>query len=282
MQKNSKILIGVFIIIAVLLFSWLGIGLLFVRPVQLKISGSTTCLPIISEAADDYMVINTNYSIEVSGGGSSVGVTQVGEGTVDIGMASRPIKTSERKEYPGMNQIPFARDGIAVIISKSATHGVTTLTMDQVKKIYNGEYKKWSDVGGTTGDLIVLMGRDSASGTRASFEEITGLKKDAKYDTYKANIEEYNSNGGVHSAVVANPNAIGYVGLGYVDSEIKSLKINGIAPTVATIQAGSYPISRNLYLITLGEISAEEKLFIDFVLSEEGQAIVKAEGFIPL
>jgi len=245
-----------------------------------KISGSTTCLPVISECAEEFMKKYTDYDIQITGGGSSVGITQVGEEVVDIGMSSRELKSSELNQYKELKTFSFASDGIAVIKSTSS-NAPNGLTMEQLRGIYNGTYTNWNDVGGDSG-TVVLMGRDSASGTRVSFEELTGLTKDSDYADYKSHIQEFNSNGGLHDAVENNDNAIGYVGLGYVDSDVKGIAINGIMPTVSSVKAMTYPISRSLYLITNGKPKEEQLTFLNYIFGPEGQEIVLDEGFVSL
>ena len=289
--KKSISLIGI-LSLASLFIVWTVTGLLINEGIfaeanntatetyTIKISGSTTCLPVISECADEFMKKYTNFDIQVTGGGSSVGITQVGEEVVDIGMSSRELKSSELSQYNDLKPFSFASDGIAVIISTSS-NAPDDLTMEQLRGIYNGTYTNWNDVGGDSG-TVVLMGRDSASGTRVSFEELTGLAKDSDYADYKSHIQEYNSNGGLHDAVKNNDNAIGYVGLGYIDSDVKGIDINGVEPTVSSVKAKTYPISRSLYLITNGKPNDEQLTFLNYIFGPDGQEIVLDEGFVSL
>jgi phosphate transport system substrate-binding protein len=240
----------------------------------LSIAGSTTVLPVAQAFADKYMDDNSDVTITVSGGGSSVGVKSAADGTADIGMASREVKQSEMDENPTLKVTPIAKDGIAIIAHKDNT--ITGLTMAQVKDIYEGTITNWQDVGGP--DLeIVIVGRDSASGTRATFEELVDCE-----GTCDPGMQEKASNGAVFEAVKGNENAIGYVGLGYVNDEILPVPVGGALPSVATVQDGSYPISRNLNFITDGAPSGLAKEFIDFCLSAAGQQIVEDEDFVPL
>ncbi|MDD4126383.1 MAG: substrate-binding domain-containing protein, partial [Methanomicrobium sp.] len=134
----------------------------------LTVTGSTTVLPIGQAVAESYMAKNANADIQVSGGGSSVGVQAVGEGTADIGMASRELKDSEKELYPNLVQHVIAKDGIALIVYKD--NPVSDLTLENIKKIYLGEITNWNEVGGE--DMtIVVVGRDSSSGTREYFTE---------------------------------------------------------------------------------------------------------------
>ena len=297
MEKNGKIALG---IIAVVVVAGGGAAwFLLIAPnlaptgpgnetVTITISGSTTCLPIVSACAEDFMAIYTTWDIQVSGGGSSQGVSDAKNAVSMIGMASRNVKSSENTTGWAI-QTPMAKDGIAVIYDADATHGVIQLTDDQLFLIYNGTYTNWNQVGGAAA-AIVPMGRDSASGTRASFEELlkvngTELGDDAGYQS--ATIQEYASNGALATAVAANPGAIGYCGLGYVDdTTVKGIAIDAgsgyIAPSVATVQAGTYPISRSLWFITIGEPTGNTLTFINYVLGPAGQKVAEEEGFVRL
>jgi phosphate transport system substrate-binding protein len=242
------------------------------------VTGSTTVLPIAQKAAEKYMDLHSTVNILVSGGGSSVGVKSAGEGTADIGMASRDMKDEEKTGYPDVKPIVVARDGIALIVHPS--NPVSSLTVEEIKGIYKGTYTNWSELGGDDMEIVVV-GRDSASGTREFFWEKVMEKED-----FVATMLEKNSNGAVKQTVSQTPGAIGYVGLGYIDETVKAVKIREgsreTEPTVENVKNGSYPISRSLYMLVKGEPTGLAKDFIDFILSEEGQSIVEEEGFVPV
>jgi phosphate transport system substrate-binding protein len=242
----------------------------------ISVTGSTTVLPAAQAAAESYMRENKNADIMVSGGGSSVGVQAVGEGTADIGMASRDLKSSEKEKYPNLVQHVIARDGIALIIYKD--NPVEKLTIDQIKSIYKGEITNWNEVGGEDMEIVVV-GRDSSSGTREYFFESVMKKED-----FVATQMEKNSNGAVQQTVAHTPGAIGYVGLGYIDDSIKAVNVdtdgNIVAPTIDNVVKGSYPIARSLNMFTNGDATGLSKDYIDFILSSKGQAIVEKEGFV--
>jgi phosphate transport system substrate-binding protein len=244
----------------------------------LSVTGSTTVLPIVQKTAEKYMDLHSTVNILVSGGGSSVGVKSAGEGTADIGMASRDMKDEEKTNYPDVKPIVVARDGIALIVHPS--NPVSSLPVEEVKGIYKGTYTNWSELGGDDMEIVVV-GRDSASGTREFFWTEVMDKED-----FVATMLEKNSNGAVKQTVSQTPGAIGYVGLGYIDEAVKAVKVREgsreTEPTVENVKNGSYPISRSLYLLVKGEPTGLAKDFIDFILSEEGQSIVEEEGFVPV
>jgi len=280
LSTKKRIVIGVTISILgiVVIATMFGIWFKTARTENITIRGSTTVLPIAQKVAEVYMEDHPNVFISVSGGGSSVGIQSVGEGIAEIGMASRDLKDEEKSRYPNLKPIIIAKDAITIIVHPD--NPITTLTLEQIRGIYNGTYTNWKEVGGPDQEIVVIN-RDSASGTREFFWEHVMHK-----DDFVATAIEKNSNGAVKQTVSQTPNAIGYVGLGYLDSSVKAIKIkmNGaeIEPTVANVLNGNYPIARSLYMITNGEPKGLVKDFIAFVLSEEGQRIVEEEGFVPI
>jgi phosphate transport system substrate-binding protein len=245
---------------------------------SISVTGSTTVMPIAQIAADAYMDKHQNDEILVSGGGSSVGIKAVGERTADIGMASRDIKSSEMEQYPDVVEHVIAVDGIALIVNPQ--NPVSSLTMAEIKAIYKGEITNWKDVGGSDRQIVVV-GRDSASGTREFFYDEV-MKKEEFVRTQ----QELNSNGAVKQTVAQTPDAIGYVGLGYIDTTVKAISINKdgtlVAPTIDNVKNKSYPIARGLHMYTNGPETGLAKDYLDFLMSAEGQQIVSKEGFVPI
>jgi len=244
----------------------------------IKVTGSTTVLPIAQATADAFMKNNSKADIQVSGGGSGVGVTAAGDGTADIGMSSRDLTAAEVTKYPTLTKTTVATDCLVMIVHSSNT--VSALSILQIKGIYNGTYKNWKNLGGP--DLtITLVGRDSASGTRDYFSSAVMAKQNTT-----AGMLELNSNGAVQSTVSTTPGAIGYVGLGYAGSPNKALKIvvgsDQIEANAANALNGKYPLSRPLFMLTKGAPTDLAKTYIDFILSTKGQAIVEKEGFVKL
>ena len=233
------------------------------------VSGSTSVQPLAQNLAHIFTDKYTNINVDVQGGGSSNGVRAAIDGTSDIGMSSRNLKQEEKDS--GVTEHVIALDGIAVIVNKASS--VKSLTIDQVKKIYTGEIKNWKDVGGPDKQIIVVS-RESGSGTRGAFEEILGFK-DLIADALIGN-----GTGAIKAHVVDKLNAIGYISLGALDDSIAGVKINGANATVDNIKAGTYPISRPFIMITKGDLSDAVKAFFDFIMSDEGQQIVTNDGFI--
>ncbi len=243
---------------------------------KLQIAGSTTVLPVVEECARVFMEKHPGSRIFVSGGGSSHGVKAVADGTVDIGTASRDLKSSEMDAHPDLVAHGIAKDGVAVIVHPS--NPVTDLTMEQLQGIYTGSITNWKDVGGTDTKIMVVT-REEGSGTRDCFEQ-------AVMKPIKAEITDHgiiqDSNGKTRATVAGSAQAIGFISLGYVNSDVSALRLDGIEPTIESVMDGSYAISRTLWMITNGNPNSEEQAFLDFVLGDEGQRIVEDVHFIPV
>jgi phosphate transport system substrate-binding protein len=248
----------------------------------ISLGGSTTVQPIAEACAQAFMAINTNITVQVFGGGSGVGIKGVAEGTYTIGDASRAAKDSDFTGITGVTlsdlvQYKIALDGIAIIVSKQIyDSGITNLSKDQVKGIYNNTINNWNEVGGPDQEIFVV-GRDHSSGTYGSINDMLGLNESTQILDKAAS-----ENAQVKASVANQDNAIGYVGLGFVDATTPAVKLNGILPSEATIKDNTYPLSRSLYMYTKGEATGAAKMFIDFVLSPDGQQLVAQEEFIPL
>lgn len=248
----------------------------------IRISGSTTVLPIVQKAADQYMATHPDADIQISGGGSGVGIQAIGAKTVDIGMSSREVTAAEMAKYPAFVVTPVARDGIAIIVNPA--NEIQFITLDQIRNIYLGKTSKWTEITGAnvpgTNNQIVVIGRDSASGTRSYFDESLLEKK-----TPAKQMLEKNSNGAVLQTIAQTPGAIGYVSIGFVSSDVKALPVwynadKIVAPGLATVKDRSYPVSRELYVITNGQPTGLAGDFIRYILGAEGQKIVSDEGYV--
>jgi len=244
---------------------------------QIQIAGSTTVQPLAEVLAEAFMADNPDVTIEIQGGGSSVGVTSAGEGTVDIGNASRNVKESEFEEFPELIVHAIAYDGIAIVSNPDLE--LPSLTIEQVKAIFSGEITNFSDVGGP-GAEIVVVSREEGSGTRAAFEELVMESgEEEAVITEDAILQQ--SNGQVRTTVSTTPNTIGYLSFGFLDESINTVAIDGVDPTIANVKNDSYSIFRPLNMLTNGEPNALVQAFLDFILGDAGQEIV-AEDYITI
>jgi phosphate transport system substrate-binding protein len=258
------------------LSSILSVLLLFAGD-QLTIQGSTTVLPIAQAAAEAFMDNNPQADITVRGGGSGTGIAALIDGATDIADASRPMKDKEIKtaREKGVNPVAnvVARDGIAVIVHPD--NPMSKITEEDLKKIYTGEITRWDTFGGS--GTIVVVSRDASSGTFETFNELAldNAKLTDAALMLASNLE-------VARTVAQTPDAIGYVGLGYLSGDVKAIKVNDIMPSETTVRNETYPLARPLFMYTNGTPSGLAKSFIDFVMSQEGQEIVKEAGFVPV
>ena len=243
---------------------------------RITISGSTTVLPLAQKAAEEYMKLFPDVRISVAGTGSGDGIRSLIDGTADIGNSSRDLKAKEinlaAKQGIKLTKHVVALDCIVPIVHHS--NPVNSLSIEQLRDIYIGKVRSWSQVGG--GDRrMVTISMDSSSGTFEVWNKIV-LGKGMRVRPDQA------SNGAVAQAVAGNKYAIGYVGLGYLNSQVKALKVNGVPANRQNAKNGTYPIARGLNMFTLEKPSMATKKFIDFVLGPLGQEIADQEGFVPI
>jgi len=242
---------------------------------KVVIAGSTSVQPLSEELAEAFKADYPEVTVEIQGGGSSVGVKSANDGIADIGAASRELKSSE--ENMGLTTYVIAKDGIAVIANAEGT--TDDITLEEARKIFMGEITNWKELGGDDTEIIVVS-REEGSGTRGAFTEIAGVlgKNDAGEDvdmtTQNALVQP--STGAVKQTVATTPNSIGYISLAALDNTVKAMKIEGVEATAENIINGSYKISRPFLYLTKGKVSEVTQTFIDFVMNE-GQEIVKEE-----
>lgn len=244
-----------------------------------SISGSTSVTEVMEVLAETYQNQKSDTFIEVQGTGSSAGVKAAKNGTSMFGMASRELKDSEKE--PELKETVIARDGIAVVVNNA--NPIKGLTADQIAAIYRGEVSNWSDVGGESKPIVVVT-RDTASGTRGAFEDIMGLKRKVngkKVSAISQKAQVGNGNGVVKTIVANNPFAIGYISLGSIDDSLKALEVDGHSPSADAVAAGDYKVARPfLVLHKEGKPSAAAQDFLNWVMSAEGQKIVANQGYI--
>ncbi len=239
---------------------------------QISVAGSTTVQPLAEKLGEAFMALNPEIRIDVAGGGSSSGVVAAGDGTADIGNASREIKASELETYPELKLYTIAQDGIAIVAH--AELAVDDLTLDQVRGIFAGRITDWSEVGGETQPITVIS-REEGSGTRGAFEELV-MGDDAITDS--AIFQD--SNGKVRTAVSSTPNSIAYLSFGYLDSSVLIVAVDEILPTTENVLNGSYGVVRPLIMVTNGEPTGIVAAWLDWIMSSDGQAVVSDQGYI--
>lgn len=239
---------------------------------SIKISGSTTLQPIAQAAADKLLAMNKGLAISVAGGGSGTGIKDTIGGANNIGMSSRKLTTEEAAT---LKQFVVANDGIAIIVNTKNT--VKNLTKEQAEKIFLGEITNWKDVGGSDAPILVQT-REAGSGTLSTLSELL-LEKAAVVST----ATPYSSSALIRQAVASNVNAIGFDSIGYVDSTVKVVSIDGITPSTKTVKDGTYLMCRSLRVFTKGAPSLLDAKFIDYLKSEACQQnIVVKEGYISI
>lgn len=234
--------------------------------------GSTSMEKVIGALSEAFQEKYPNVTVTYNPTGSGSGITAVTEGNCDIGLASRNLKDEEKN---GLTSTTVAIDGIAMIVNTA--NEVSDLSLDQIAKIYTGEITNWKDVGGADQEIVVI-GREAGSGTRDGFESITGTSDKCQMD------QELTSTGAVIQAVGANDAAIGYASLAAVDDTIKTLTVEGAAPSEETVLDGTYKIQRNFNMITNDskELSPAAQAFLDFATSLEAASLIEAAGAVPV
>ena len=251
---------------------------------SITIKGSDTMVLLGQRWAEQYMAKVPGSSLQVTGGGSGTGISALINGTTDICQASRSMsaaeKTNLRDRYntPGV-EIPVARDGLSVYVN--AANPIKELNMDQLRLIFTGKIINWKEVGGSD-SKIILYSRENSSGTYVFFKEHVLKNAD-----YSQRAQSMPGTAAVVNAVSKEKNSIGYGGAAYA----KGIRVLGIKndaespavePNLATVQNGSYPLSRPLFFYLRNKATGDIKSFIDWVLSAEGQAIVSKVGYFPV
>ncbi len=246
----------------------------------LQIDGSTTVGPIADAFAEYFKKIHPGLEITVKKTGSGDGATALIDGRCDIATMSRFMKDKEFKDAVDNGVYPVAHavamDGVCVVVHPS--NPVSALTRAQIRDIYTGKITNWSQVGGPNMPIVVIS-RDTSSGTYETFETLVMEKQ-----PMGSGIEYVNSNPQAHARVKTTQGGIGYVGIGFVDRSVKAVKVDQIMPSRQTIASGVYPIARPLFMFTNGypKLGSTVYKFCTFYLTEKGQELIEAKGFIPL
>ncbi|MDG0808248.1 PstS family phosphate ABC transporter substrate-binding protein [Cohnella rhizosphaerae] len=243
-------------------------------------AGSTALQPLVDQASKKFMDLNKDVTITVNGGGSGAGLSQVSEGTVQIGnsdvFAEEKLKDADAEKAKELVDHQVAVVSIAAVSNKDV--GVDNLTKAQLVDIFTGKVTNWKDVGGKD-QKIVLVNRPASSGTRATFENFA---LGAKSEDLPDSITE-DASGTVRKLVSETPGAIGYLALSYLDDSIQALKYEGVEPTAENVASGTYPVWAYEHMYTKGEPEGAVKAFLDYMLSDEIQGTdVKDLGYIPV
>lgn len=257
---------------------------------SLQIKGSDTMVNLVQGWAEAFMQKNPDDFIAVTGGGSGTGIAALINGTCEVAMSSREIKQKEialaEKKGVHPKQISVALDGLAVVVHKD--NPVSNLTIDQLADIFTGRTTNWKEVGGN--DMkIVLLSREVNSGTHVYFKEHVLRKGDAQSkEEFSPEALLLPSSQAIADEVHHNSGTIGYYGMGYISKDQKAISVakdaqsGYVYPTVEDVVSGKYPISRPLFIYVNGEFDGSAKKFIDFVLSDAGQALVVQLDFVPI
>ena len=245
---------------------------------SLTVAGSDTMVNMAQAWADAFQTANPGVTIAVKGGGSGTGIAALINKTVDFADASREMKPEEISQA-GTNGVDpvatkVARDGVAIIVNTANT--VDNITLDQLGKIYLGTITNWSQVGGPD-KPITLVSRDPSSGT---YEFMTS--KALKGGKFAASAKLLASTQAVADEVASDPNAIGYIGVGYESTKVKVIGVDGIKASVSTVKDETYPLWRFLFMYSNGAPAGVAKSYIDWIVGADGHKVVTDQGFVTL
>jgi phosphate transport system substrate-binding protein len=257
---------------------------------SVQIKGSDTIVCLVQKLAEDFTKQYPKLYMSVTGGGSGTGIASLINKTCDIAMSSRIIEKKEKTLAENKNikliEFKIGFDALAIIVNKNNT--IDKLTLEQLRNIFMAKITNWKELGGEN-KKIVILSRESNSGTHVFFKKhVLRYGNENAKDEFSTHSLMLSSSQTIYNEIYRNSNALGYVGMGFVNKGVKAIPIamnaksEYIYPSPENVMNGSYPISRPLYLYTKTSTEEIVKIFIRYALSDIGQKIILQTGFVPI
>lgn len=249
----------------------------------LQVSGSTTVAPVASDAAEALKARNLSITVSTQGG-SAGGISQLGSGQIDVALSSKPLSDEDRKTYPDTDFVPtqVGADAVGIIVTeKVADGGVTNLTKEQLKGLFEGEITNWSEVGGPDMEVFVYD-KEPGRGTREVLDKFVYGDEKPPPPPQSGNYAIVGGNLETRNKLKSTPGSIAPLSTGFIEGhdDLVAVSVEGIAPTSENVASSTYPMTRPLFMITDGAPQGAAKKYIDYVLSPKGQKLLPAHGYL--